>query len=86
MKERLQPLKSGEVDEAVASPNCAGVVIILKPAGHMITEQAKTAAQRHKKPFVSINNSSKSALRDGLRSLLVNMARMVEQDNLNVRQ
>ena len=86
MKERLQPLKSGEVDEAVASPNCAGVVIILKPAGHMITEQAKTAAQRHKKPFVSINNSSKSALRDGLRSLLVNMARMVEQDNRKVRQ
>jgi hypothetical protein len=54
------------------------VVIIVKPAGHMIVEQAKTAVQRHGKPSVTINNSSKSALRDGLRSLLVSMARAVE--------
>jgi hypothetical protein len=74
VKDRSQPLKKGEVDDRVASPNCAGVVIILKPAGHMIVEQAKTAVQRHGKPSVVINNSSKSALRDGLRSLLVRMA------------
>ena len=78
IKERSQPLKTGEIDERIASPNCAGVVIILKPAGHMIVEQAKTAVQRHGKPSVTINNSSKSALRDGLRSLLVSMARAVE--------
>lgn len=78
LKERSQPLKTGEIDERIASPNCAGVVIILKPAGHMIVEQAKTAVQRHGKPSVTINNSSKSALRDGLRSLLVSMARAVE--------
>jgi hypothetical protein len=75
VKERSQPLKTGEVDERVGSPKCAGVVIIMKPAGHMIVEQAKTAAQRHGKPSVTISNSSKSALRDGLRSLLVRMAR-----------
>ena len=74
-KERSQPLKNGEIDEKIASPNCAGVVIILKPAGHMIVEQAKTAVQRHGKPSVTINNSSKSALRDGLRALLVSMSR-----------
>ena len=78
IKERSQPLKNGEIDEKIASPNCAGVVIILKPAGHMIVEQAKTAVQRHGKPSVTINNSSKSALRDGLRSLLVSMARASE--------
>ena len=75
LKERAQPLKHGEVDEAVGSPRCAGVVIILKPAGHMIVEQARDAAKRHKKPSISINNSSKTALRDGLRALLVSMAR-----------
>ena len=79
-KDRSQPLKTGEVDQRVGSPNCAGVVIILKPAGHMIVEQAKTAVQRHGKPSVVINNSSKSALRNGLRSLLVRMAQSaVEQ-------
>ena len=77
-KERSQPLKTGEIDERIASLNCAGVVIILKPAGHMIVEQAKTAVQRHKKPSVTINNSSKSALRDGLRGLLLSMARASE--------
>ena len=74
VKDYSQPLKTGEVDDRVASPKCAGVVIIVKPAGHMIVEQAKTAVQRHGKPSVVINNSSKSALRDGLRSLLVRMA------------
>jgi hypothetical protein len=74
-KEREQPLKHGEIDEAIGSPKCAGVVIILKPAGHMIVEQARDAAKRHKKSSISISNSSKTALRDGLRALLVHMAR-----------
>jgi hypothetical protein len=78
LKERAQPLKHGEVDEAIGSPRCAGVVIILKPAGHMIVEQARDAAKRHKKPSISINNSSKTALRDGLRALLVAMARAAD--------
>jgi hypothetical protein len=56
------------------------VVIIAKPAGHMIVEQAKTAVQRHGKPSVLITNSSKSALRDGLRSLLVRMAREISEN------
>ena len=79
VKDRSQPLKSSEVDERVGSPKCAGVVIIMKPAGHMIVEQAKTAAQRHGKPSVTISNSSKSALRDGLRSLLVRMAQIATE-------
>jgi len=74
LKERSQPLKHGEVDEAVGSPNCAGVVIILNPASHAIVEQARDAVKRHKKPSVAINNSSKTALREGITALLIAMA------------
>jgi len=72
-KERYQPIKSGEVDEAIGSLRCAGVVIIAKPAGHTIVNQAKDAVKRHSKPHVTIHNSSKNALRNGLVELLLNL-------------
>ena len=72
-KERSQPIKSGEVDEAIASLRCVGVVIVAKPAGHTIVNQAKDAVKRHGKPHVTIHNSSKNALRNGLVELLLNL-------------
>jgi hypothetical protein len=72
-KERSQPIKSGEVDEAIGSLRCAGVLIIAKPAGHTIVNQAKDAVKRHSKPHVTIHNSSKNALRNGLVELLLNL-------------
>ncbi len=74
LKERLQPLKHGEVDERIGSVKCAGVVIIAKPAGHSIVDQAKVAVGRHGKTHVIIHNSSKRALRDGLTDVLVRLA------------
>ena len=74
-KERSQPIKSGEVDEAIGSIRCAGVVIVAKPAGHTIVNQAKDAVRRHSKPHVTIHNSSKNALRNGLIELLLNLQR-----------
>lgn len=74
LKERLQPLKHGEVDERIGSVKCAGVVIIAKPAGHSIVDQAKVAVGRYGKTHVIIHNSSKRALRDGLTDLLVRLA------------
>ena len=72
-KERSQPIKSGEVDEAIGSLRCVGVVIVAKPAGHTIVNQAKDAVKRHGKPHVTIHNSSKNALRNGLIELLLNL-------------
>ena len=72
-KERSQPIKSGEVDEAIGSRRCVGVVIVAKPAGHTIVNQAKDAVRRHSKPHVTIHNSSKNALRNGLVELLLNL-------------
>ena len=72
-KERSQPIKSGEVDEAIGSLRCVGVVIVAKPAGHTIVNQAKDAVRRHSKPHVTIHNSSKNALRNGLIELLLNL-------------
>jgi hypothetical protein len=74
-KERSQPIKSGEVDEAIGSIRCVGVVIVAKPAGHTIVNQAKDAVRRHSKPHVTIHNSSKNALRNGLIELLLNLQR-----------
>jgi acyl-CoA reductase-like NAD-dependent aldehyde dehydrogenase len=63
----------GEVDEAIGSLRCVGVVIVAKPAGHTIVNQAKDAVKRHGKPHVTIHNSSKNALRNGLIELLLNL-------------
>ena len=81
LKERVQPLKSGEIDERIGSVKCAGVVIIAKPAGHSIVEQARTAVGRHRKTHVIIHNSSKNALREGLTSLLVKLSTKKEVAN-----
>ena len=81
LKDKLQPLKSGEIDERIGSVKCAGVVIIAKPAGHSIVEQARTAVGRHGKTHVIIHNSSKNALREGLTSLLVKLSTKREVAN-----
>jgi hypothetical protein len=81
LKERVQPLKSGEIDERIGSVKCAGVVIIAKPAGHSIVEQAKVAVDRHKKTHVIIHNSSKNALREGLTNLLLKLSAKWEVAN-----
>jgi hypothetical protein len=81
LKERVQPLKSGEIDERIGSVKCAGVVIIAKPAGHSIVEQAKVAVGRHEKTHVIIHNSSKNALREGLTNLLVKLSAKWEVAN-----
>jgi len=73
-KERSQTIKIGEIDEAVGSVRCAGVVIIARPAGHTVVEQAKVAVTKHSKQHIVIHNSSKTALREGLTSLLVELA------------
>jgi len=81
LKDKLRPLKSGEIDERIGSVKCAGVVIIAKPAGHSIVEQARTAVGRHGKTHVIIHNSSKNALREGLTSLLVKLSTKKEVAN-----
>lgn len=81
IKEKQVPLSGYKIPEKIASPKCVGVLIIINPASHAMTNQAKEAADKAGRPIVWIEYATKKKIREGMKSLVEKI-----QQNFSQRQ
>ena len=81
-KERSQALNNYQIAELIESPRCIGVLVITKPASHSLTNQAKDAAERAARPIVWIEEATKKKIREGVKTLVEDIQKVIEPNSV----